>query len=164
MKHIKQHVRPYRAAVGMMVVNHKNEVFVARRLDTKAQAWQMPQGGIDMGESPLEAVMRELKEEIGTNNVRIIAESRDWYHYDLPPFLVNRLWNGLYRGQRQKWFAARFLGEDAEINLETHHPEFCDWKWVSVETLPSLAVSFKRKNYEDLIEELWPAVLKDGSL
>ncbi len=144
---------PYRAGVGIMLLNANNRVFVAKRIDTISEAWQMPQGGIDDGEDAEVAALREMKEEIGTDKAEIIAESKDWYHYDLPEYLIPKIWNGRFRGQRQKWFFLRFLGSDADINIETEHPEFCQWKWAEVESLPDLIVPFKRKLYQDLIDE-----------
>jgi putative (di)nucleoside polyphosphate hydrolase len=144
---------PYRLGVGIMLFDKEGRVFVARRIDAKADAWQMPQGGIDGDEAPRAAALRELEEEIGTANAMILAESRDWHAYDLPPHLIERVWGGRFRGQRQKWFAARFLGADAEIDLDTAHPEFDAWQWVEVERLASLIVPFKRKLYTALISE-----------
>lgn len=144
---------PYRLGVGIMLFDKNGRVFVARRIDAKADAWQMPQGGIDGEESPRAAALRELKEEIGTANAIILAESRDWHAYNLPPHLVGRVWGGRFRGQRQKWFAARFLGEDAEINLETTHPEFDAWQWVEIAKLTAMIVPFKRDLYAALVEE-----------
>lgn len=143
---------PYRLGVGVMMLNRDGKVFVAKRIDTP-DAWQMPQGGIDADESPRAAALRELAEEIGTANAIILAESRDWYAYDLPPALRGSVWGGRFRGQRQKWFAARFLGDDAEINLATAHPEFDAWRWVRVAELPSLIVPFKRQLYAELVAE-----------
>lgn len=152
---------PYRAGVGMMVLNRENKVLIAKRLrPSEKTAWQMPQGGIDPGETPENAALRELEEEIGTNHVEIIAETNQWYFYDLPPHLVGRLWNGDYRGQKQKWFLMRFLGDDGEINLETHHPEFSDWRWIPIEDLLSYVVSFKRNTYEKVIREFKGILLK----
>ncbi|MGK2284971.1 RNA pyrophosphohydrolase [Pedomonas sp. V897] len=144
---------PYRPCVGVVLLNRERLVFVARRIDTEQEAWQMPQGGIDEGEDPATAALRELEEEIGTNKAEIIAESKDWFQYDLPPELVGKVWKGRYRGQRQKWFAMRFLGEDGDINLETEHPEFCAWRWEYLERLPNLIVPFKRKLYQDIVRE-----------
>ena len=152
---------PYRPCAGIILLNSDNHVFVARRIDTKAETWQMPQGGIDPGENPRQAALRELEEEIGTNHVEILAESQGWLNYDLPDHLIGVLWGGKYRGQTQKWFAMQFLGDDADINLETTHPEFLDWKWVTPNDLPELIVPFKQQLYRDLLEEfntiLFPA-------
>ncbi len=142
---------PYRLGVGIMLFDKGGRVFVARRIDAKADAWQMPQGGIDEGEAPRAAALRELEEEIGTGNAIVLAESRDWHAYDLPRDLVGRVWGGRYRGQRQKWFAMRFLGRDADINLATAHPEFDAWQWVPLDRLTGLIVPFKRKVYEEVI-------------
>jgi putative (di)nucleoside polyphosphate hydrolase len=145
---------PYRPGVGMMLLNARGEVFVAKRLDSTAEAWQMPQGGIDEGEDPRTACLRELKEEIGTDCATILAESADWYRYDLPDELVPIIWKGQYRGQQQKWFALRLEGADSLINLAADdHPEFSEWQWVAMEALPDLIVPFKRKLYAELIAE-----------
>lgn len=144
---------PYRPCVGMMILNAENQVFVARRIDTLVEAWQMPQGGIDEGESPRAAVLREMQEEIGTNKAEIIAESRDWLSYDLPEHLVPQLWGGKYRGQKQKWFALRFTGTDRDVNIATKHPEFSQWKWVEPVQVPDLIVPFKRALYQSVVEE-----------
>jgi putative (di)nucleoside polyphosphate hydrolase len=144
---------PYRLGVGIMLFDKKGRVFVARRVDAKADAWQMPQGGIDGDEEPRAAALRELEEEIGTANAIILAESRDWHAYDLPPHLIGRVWGGRFRGQRQKWFAARFLGQDSEIDLDTAHPEFDAWQWVALAKLPALIVPFKRDLYMALVED-----------
>jgi putative (di)nucleoside polyphosphate hydrolase len=142
----------YRPAVGIMLLNPENRVFVAQRREMPG-AWQMPQGGIDPGEGPRQAAFRELAEEIGTAKAEVIAESAQWLRYDLPPELVGRVWGGRYRGQAQKWFAMRFLGRDAEINLETEHPEFDAWQWVPAADLPRLIVPFKRQLYLDILAE-----------
>jgi putative (di)nucleoside polyphosphate hydrolase len=143
--------RDYRLGVGIMLINGAGEVLVARRADMPgAEAWQMPQGGIGPGESPREAAMRELKEEIGTDKAEILAES-SWLRYDLPRKIAGTVWGGRYRGQKQKWFAMRFLGREADIDLKTPHPEFDAWKWVRPERLPELIVAFKRPLYRDLL-------------
>jgi putative (di)nucleoside polyphosphate hydrolase len=142
----------YRRGVGMLL-NHQNEVFVGQRADAQGEAWQMPQGGIDDDEQPREAAFRELKEEIGTDKAQIVTESKTWLRYDLPPDLRRR-WGNRWRGQQQKWFVMRFQGVDADINVATEHPEFSAWKWVSIEHLPNLIVSFKRQLYLDLLQEL----------
>jgi putative (di)nucleoside polyphosphate hydrolase len=146
----------YRRGAGIMLLNGQNEVFVGRRINT-LQTWQMPQGGIDEGEDPRAAALRELKEEIGTDNAEIIAESKNWWRYDLPPELVGQAWGGRWRGQQQKWFVMRFLGNDVEINLATEHPEFCEWTWVPVESLAVLVIPFKRQMYMDVVKEFTEA-------
>lgn len=146
----------YRRGVGIMLINARSEVFIARRNDVPGDAWQMPQGGIDRGENPRRAAYRELKEEIGTDNAKIIAESKRWFYYDLPADLANKAWDGRWKGQRQKWFVMRFAGEDSEIDLATRHPEFNAWRWASVSEIESLAVAFKRKLYLSLLEEFAP--------
>ena len=143
----------YRPGVGIMLLDHEGRVLVARRVEPAEDAWQMPQGGIDEGETPRDAVFRELKEELGTDAAEILAESREWLQYDLPPELVGKAWDGRWRGQRQKWFVMRFTGSDGDINLDSDHPEFREWKWISVDQLPELVVSFKRQVYLDLLNE-----------
>lgn len=144
---------PYRPGVGVMLLNADDQVFVGQRLDSTLEAWQMPQGGIDEGEDPVTAAFREMEEEIGTAKADIIAESRGWLCYDLPDDLIGKLWGGRYCGQRQKWYAMRFLGHDSDINLQTEHPEFRSWRWVEASHLPQLIVPFKRKLYEDVLAE-----------
>jgi len=145
----------YRPAVGIMLLNRVGKIFVGRRIDMPVgmAAWQMPQGGIDPGETPREAALRELKEETGTAKALILGESRGWLHYDLPAEIAGGMWGGRYRGQRQKWFAMRFTGEDRDINLATEHPEFDAWEWVEPERLPELIVPFKRQLYRDVLAE-----------
>jgi putative (di)nucleoside polyphosphate hydrolase len=145
--------RPYRRGVGVMLINDKRRVWVGRRNDMPGDHWQMPQGGIDKGEEPRAAALREMKEETGTDKAEIVAESRGWFTYDLPRGMSSTAWTGQYRGQKQKWFAARFTGKDKDINLETEHPEFTAWKWIAPADLPRLIVPFKRKLYVDLVEE-----------
>ena len=145
--------RPYRAGVGIMLLNPKSDVFVGQRIDNPADAWQMPQGGIDEGEAPLSAAWREMKEEIGTDMAELVAESKGWLNYDLPPELADRIWKGRFRGQRQKWFAFRFQGGDRDIRIATEHPEFRAWKWAPMRDLPNLIVPFKRKLYGELMTE-----------
>ncbi len=144
---------PYRPGVGMMIVNNQKKVFVAKRLDTKVQAWQMPQGGINIGETPSRAAIRETEEEIGTTKVKIITESKLWYSYDIPNFLIQKLWNGNYRGQRQKWFLIEFTGEDKDINLKTSFPEFTEWRWADITELSEIIIPFKKRLYEEVIKE-----------
>ena len=139
-----------------MLLNRKRRVFVAQRIDTPVPAWQMPQGGIDEGEAPREAALRELEEEIGTSKAEILAESRGWLRYDLPVGLVPKVWRGRYRGQQQKWFVLRFLGEDGDIRLDTAKPEFSAWKWAAPESLADVIVPFKRQLYHDILAEFAP--------
>ncbi|MCT4635995.1 MAG: RNA pyrophosphohydrolase [Rickettsiales bacterium] len=150
---------PYRPGVGIMIINDKFEVFVGKRIDSKTEAWQMPQGGIDDGEVPRGAVLREMKEEIGTDNAEILAETKQWYHYDLPFYLISKLWNGRYRGQRQKWFLLKYLGKDKDIKIDNEHPEFASWKWVKMEELPQIIVPFKKKLYISVIEEFRDTII-----
>ena len=143
----------YRPNVGVMLLSPVGRVFVAKRIDYPGEAWQMPQGGIDEGETPREAALRELEEEIGTTKVELIGETRGWFRYDLPPELQGRLWGGRWRGQRQKWFAMRFTGADSDINIATAHPEFSAWRWVEPGEVPRLIIPFKRAIYESVLEE-----------
>lgn len=144
---------PYRRGVGIMLLNPASEVLVAQRIDMPSDAWQMPQGGIDVDETPEAAAWREMQEEIGTSAATMLAESRRWCRYDLPPELVPRLWQGRYRGQEQKWFAFRFTGTDADIAIDSDHAEFSRWKWTSMASLPGLIVPFKRQLYAELVAE-----------
>ena len=142
---------PYRPCAGIMLVNSNNLIFVGQRLDGRGSGiWQMPQGGIDPGEDPAAAALREMEEEIGTGNAKIIAEARDWLTYDLPPDLAPKVWRGRYRGQKQKWFLLRFLGQDGEINLQTKHREFSAWKWTDSDTLIKEIIDFKRDIYRQV--------------
>ncbi len=154
---------PYRPCVGVMIVNRQGLIWVGRRADTKTDAeghgdwWQMPQGGIDDGEAPRDAAVREVFEETGITSIEIVGESRDWHTYDLPAELVGRAWKGRYRGQRQKWFAARFLGDDREINITPdngHEIEFDAWRWAPRDALTTLIIPFKRHVYGAVIAEL----------
>ncbi|MBP5859005.1 RNA pyrophosphohydrolase [Marivibrio halodurans] len=150
--------RPYRECVGLMLVNPSGAVFVGNRIDTPGDHWQMPQGGIDTGETPEEAAWRELLEEVGTDRAEILAESATWHSYDLPPGLSRRVWKGRYRGQTQKWFAFRFLGTDSDIDLTRHTPEFGEWRWVPLGQLVDLIVPFKREIYARVVEEFRPTI------
>jgi putative (di)nucleoside polyphosphate hydrolase len=144
----------YRLNVGAALFNRDGQVFIGRRADIAPGVpghWQLPQGGVDEGEDLRAAVLRELGEEIGTANAEILAEHPEWHQYDLPPHLIGQAFGGRYRGQRQRWFALRFLGTDADIRLDAHsHPEFCAWRWAELGELPGLAVSFKRDIYARL--------------
>ena len=144
---------PYRPGVGVMLLSRDHQVFVAKRIDMRSEAWQMPQGGIDEGENPREAMLRELMEEIGTDKVEVLQESAEWLTYDLPPELVPIIWKGRFRGQRQKWFALRFTGKDSDINLHTEHPEFLEWRWSTLRDVPKLIVPFKQELYTRIAEE-----------
>ena len=134
-----------------MLFNRNGEVFVGKRIDQTVEGWKMPQGGIDKGETPRQAALRELQEEVGTDKAEIIAEMDDWVTYDLPGHLVGVAFKGKYKGQRQKWFALRFTGQDSEIDLTAHDPEFSDFQWVSLDALPALIVPFKRETYKAVI-------------
>ncbi|MCR9220067.1 MAG: RNA pyrophosphohydrolase [Alphaproteobacteria bacterium] len=152
--------RPYRKCVGLMLVNPVGHVFVGNRIDTPGDHWQMPQGGVDEGETPLEAAWRELREEVGVgvDKAELLAESSTWHAYDLPPALSRRVWKGRYRGQTQKWFALRFLGTDADIDLAAHKPEFSEWRWAPLDRLTDLIVPFKREIYLRVAEEFRPVI------
>ena len=149
---------PYRPCAGIMLVNAEGKVFVGSRLDMPSDAWQMPQGGIDEGETPETAALRELYEETGVpaEKAEIVAESRGWIDYDLPPDLIGRLWGGRYRGQRQKWFLMAFTGTDDDIDLNVHHKEFGDWRWAEPAQLPNLIVQFKSDLYRRILAEFNP--------
>ncbi len=144
---------PYRPAAGIMLVNGEGKVWVGQRRDSTLEAWQMPQGGLDEGEDPAAGALRELEEEtgIGRDKVEIVARHGEELRYDLPAELVGRLWKGRWRGQRQTWFLARFLGTDADVNIATPDPEFRAWKWADPEDLPAMIVPFKKKLYEDVL-------------
>lgn len=147
---------PYRPCAGIMLANREGKIFVGQRIDSISNiAWQMPQGGIDDGEEPEEAALRELGEETGISPdlVDVIARSREEYFYDLPEELVGKLWKGKWRGQRQWWFLIRFRGEDSDVNIATPHQEFSQWQWVEPAELPGLIVPFKRRIYEGLVAE-----------
>ena len=152
----------YRPCVGMMLLNRQGLVFVGRRTGgpehvDAAHSWQMPQGGLDEGEDPYQAALRELHEETSVRSVALLAEAKDWLAYDLPPTIGRKAWKGKYRGQKQKWFALRFLGNDGEINVlhppGGHKAEFAEWRWERMERLPALVIPFKRKVYEQVVAE-----------
>jgi len=144
---------PYRPGVGIMLYNDEGKVFVAKRRDMKSEYWQMPQGGIDEGESPEDAAFRELFEETSVKSAEIISKSKIWFYYDLPDYLMTKVWGGKYRGQKQLWFLMHFNGKDEEINIETDHPEFTEWRWSDVKDLPNIIVPFKKKLYLEVVEE-----------
>ena len=137
-----------------MCIRDRNRVFVGKRKDNPVNKWQMPQGGVNEGERLIDAMKRELKEETGIENIKILKEIDGWSEYELPEYLLGKIWKGRYRGQKQKWFIVRFLGNDSEIDLETGKPEFIEWQWINVENLPGVIVEFKRKVYEDLLPKI----------
>ena len=145
---------PLRAGVGIIVLNKQNKVFVGKRKDNPGDKWQMPQGGVDQGEDYITAMKRELLEETGIKNIEIIKEIEKIYQYELPQNLVGIIWKGKYRGQKQKWFITRFLGKEKEINLNTKHAEFIDWKWIQPNLLPEVIVDFKKDLYLNLLKEI----------
>ena len=145
---------PMRQGVGIILLNQNNQVFVGKRKDNPIDKWQMPQGGIDFNETPLKAMRRELAEETSITKIKILKEIENWLEYELPPNLLGKIWKGRYRGQRQKWFIARFTGEDNEINLNTKYPEFIEWKWINYNLLSEVIVDFKREVYKKLKIEI----------
>ncbi len=145
---------PLRNGVGIIVLNNKNKIFVARRIDNPKNFWQMPQGGVDDGEDFLEAAYRELEEETSIKNVELIKEFDDTTTYELPDHLLGIIWKGKFRGQKQKWFLMRFTGEESEIDIKTKNPEFLDWKWVGINQLTEVVVDFKLHVYKELKEKI----------
>ena len=145
---------PLRSGVGIVVLNKENKVFVAKRIHNPKNFWQMPQGGVDEGEDYITAMKRELLEETSIQNIEIIKEIDKIYQYELPENLVGIIWKGKYRGQKQKWFITRFLGEESEINLNTKCAEFIDWKWIEPKFLPEVIVNFKKDLYLNLLKEI----------
>ena len=145
---------PMRTGVGIIVLNNNNQVFVGKRKDNPGDKWQMPQGGVDKGEDFITAMRRELIEETSIKNIKILKEIQNMYQYELPDNLVGIIWKGKFRGQRQKWFITKFLGKDDEINLDTQHPEFIDWKWIDPKDLPEVIVDFKKELYLNLLKEI----------
>lgn len=145
---------PYRPCVGVTLVNHAGLIWAGRRLDSTAEAWQMPQGGIDAGEKPRAAALRELEEETGiaADSVKFLAKTHHWLTYDLPPELQGKIWGGKYRGQRQKWFLFRFDGQDSAVDIARDHPEFAEWRWTHAEDMLARIVPFKRGVYEKVIQ------------
>ena len=151
---------PLRNGVGVVLLNNENKVFVGKRIDNPVNFWQMPQGGVDKNEENYEAAKRELREETGITQIKLIKELNYWLEYELPDNLLGKIWKGKYRGQKQKWFIMKFLGKNDEINIRTQKPEFLNWKWIKSSDLPGIAVDFKVSIYEKLVKEL--AVLKLG--
>ena len=146
---------PLRIGVGAVVLNKDNKIFVGKRRDNpKNDKWQMPQGGVNEGEDFLSAMKRELQEETSIKSFIILKELKNWTEYELPSYLLGKIWKGKFRGQKQKWFIVRFLGDDNEINLNTSHPEFIEWKWLNIEKLPDVIVHFKKSVYKKLVPEI----------
>ena len=145
---------PLRLGVGAIVLNEKNKVFVGKRKDNPVNKWQMPQGGVNEGEKLIDAMKRELEEETGIKNIKILKEIEGWSEYELPNNLLGKIWRGKYRGQKQKWFIVRFLGNDNEVNLEKYKPEFIEWQWLEIENLPEVIVEFKREVYKSLVPKI----------
>ena len=145
---------PMRTGVGVILLNQENKVFVGKRKDNPIDKWQMPQGGVDKGEDFLSAMKRELYEETSIKNIKILKEINGFFQYELPENLVGIIWKGKYRGQRQKWFIVKFIGNNKEINLNTKQQEFIDWKWIAPEKLPEVIVEFKKDVYIQLLKEI----------
>ena len=145
---------PLRSGVGIVLLNKENKVFVAKRIDNPKNFWQMPQGGIDKGEDLYAAALRELKEETSITSIKLIKEIEGNFTYILPDNLIGIIWKGKFRGQKQKWFIMRFMGDKSEINIKTKHPEFLDWKWIDLENLTEIAVPFKLEVYKKLTPEI----------
>ena len=145
---------PLRNGVGIVVLNNENKIFVAKRIDNPKNFWQMPQGGVDKDENYYEAALRELKEETSIISVEFIQEIDKKFTYILPDHLIGIIWKGKFKGQTQKWFVMRFFGSESEININTKHPEFLDWKWISLEDLPKIAVNFKLEVYKNVKHEV----------
>ena len=145
---------PMRNGVGIIILNSENKIFVGKRKDNPIDKWQMPQGGINIGESYISAMKRELFEETSIKSIQIIKELEGFFEYELPENLVGIIWKGKFRGQKQKWFIAKFTGNEKEINLKTKHPEFIEWKWILPEELPSVIVEFKKDMYLKLLKNI----------
>ena len=145
---------PMRIGVGVILLNAENKVFVGKRKDNPVDKWQMPQGGVDKNENFLTAMRRELYEETSIKSIKVLKELDGFFQYELPKNLLGIIWKGKFRGQKQKWFIAKFIGEQNEINLKTNHPEFIEWKWIDMNQLPKVIVDFKKNVYEKLLIEL----------
>ena len=145
---------PLRVGVGIVLLNHENNIFVGKRIDNPKDSWQMPQGGVNKNENFLKAAKRELEEETGIKSVELIKELDGWFKYDLPKDLLGKLWKGKYRGQKQKWFVMKFIGKIDEINLKSKNTEFLDWKWIKPSELPEIAVNFKVDIYKEIKKQL----------
>ena len=145
---------PLRIGVGIVLLNNKNEIFVGKRIDNPNNCWQMPQGGVDKNEDLFQAALRELKEETSIKSVKLIKEFDKWLEYDLPKNLLGKIWKGKYRGQKQKWFIMKFVGENSEIDIKTNNPEFFEWKWIKSSKLTDSIVNFKFEIYNNIKQEL----------
>ena len=145
---------PMRIGVGIVLLNNENKVFVGKRIDNPSSFWQMPQGGVDQNEQMLEAAKRELEEETGITKIILIKELNYWLEYELPKNLIDKIWKGKYKGQKQKWFIMKFTGNRKDINIKTKHPEFLDWKWIKPSKLPNIVVDFKVNVYKKILKEL----------
>jgi len=145
---------PLRNGVGVVLLNNENKVFVGKRIDNPVNFWQMPQGGVDKNEENYEAAKRELREETGITQIKLIKELNYWLEYELPDNLLGKIWKGKYRGQKQKWFIMKFTGNTKDINIKTKHPEFLEWRWVEPSKLPDIAVKFKINVYKKLVQEI----------
>jgi putative (di)nucleoside polyphosphate hydrolase len=152
---------PYRPCVGILLLNREGLIFAGQRVNMQSDVWQMPQGGIDEGEAPRAAALRELAEETGIATVEVIGESRDWHRYDLPEELLGRVWRGRYRGQEQKWFVMRFLGSDGDVDLDAHEREFRTWQWMEAGAMVRQIIPFKRAVYAAVVEE-FATLIKPG--
>ena len=152
MKHLEK--LPLRTGVGIVLLNYKNNIFVGKRIDNPKIYWQMPQGGVEENENILNAAKRELEEETGIKSVEIIKELDGWLEYDLPKNLLGKIWKGKYRGQKQKWFVMKFLGEDKEINIKTKNPEFLEWKWIELNKITDVVVDFKLNIYKEIKKQV----------
>ena len=150
---------PLRIGVGAIVINHESKIFVGKRIDfPKKDKWQMPQGGVNPGENLLSAMRWELLEETSIKSIKILKEIDEWTEYELPNYLLGKIWKGKFRGQKQKWFITKFTGTDDEINIKTSNPEFMEWKWENLENLPKIIVDFKKNLYEELIIKIKPFI------
>ena len=145
---------PLRKGVGVVLLNKENKIFVGKRIDNPANFWQMPQGGIDKNEKTFDAAKRELEEETGITKIKLIKELNYWLTYELPNNLLGKIWKGKYKGQEQKWFIIRFLGEDNDVNINSKYPEFLDWKWIKSSELTKVVVGFKLNIYKQIVKEL----------
>jgi len=145
---------PLRIGVGAIVLNNKNKIFVGKRADNPVDKWQMPQGGVNKGENLITAMKRELMEETSIQNIKVLKKIDRWFEYELPKDLLGIIWKGKFRGQKQKWFIVRFIGNESEINLKTKHPEFIEWKWIEIDELTNVIVDFKKDVYKKLAIEL----------